>query len=244
MRRTAQLLLLALLGTALLYISLFDDLYLRYVKESLRPLLIVSGILLLLLALAGARAPGAGHEHHGHDHAHLPRVAWLLFLPALALLFHTPPPLGSFTAARDTAKPAAQPRPAERALQFAELPAADPVPMGLGDFTLYAQQDRKKNLQGRTVQLTGFATPGKADTWQLTRLLIACCAADSQSVKVEMHGAPAPPADTWVTVTGTWHPRGTLGTRTAANALDITDLQRIPQPPSPYTDTAPRPPGA
>ena len=101
------------------------------------------------------------------------------------------------------------------------------------------QQDDDRALEGRTVQLTGFVTPDKNGTWDLTRLLVACCAADAQSLTVAMHGVKAPPADTWVKVTGTWHPQGTLGTPSAALALDVTSLQRIPQPPSPYLDRAP-----
>ncbi|MFG3101035.1 hypothetical protein ACGFZL_10995 [Streptomyces sp. NPDC048182] len=37
----------------------------------------------------------------------------------------------------------------------------------------------------------------------MTRLRVTCCAADATAVKAE-----APEADTWVTVTGSWHPRG------------------------------------
>ncbi|WP_436846986.1 TIGR03943 family putative permease subunit [Streptomyces atratus] len=72
-----------------------------------------------------------------------------------------------------------------------------------------------------------------------TRLLVSCCAADSQSLTVTMHGVKASRADTWVKVTGTWHPRGALGTTSAALALDIATIQRIPEPPIPYIDGAP-----
>jgi hypothetical protein len=59
-------------------------------------------------------------------------------------------------------------------------------------------------MKGRTVQLTGFVTPGSAGTWYLSRLVVTCCAADAQVLKIEMHGTTAPPADAWVTVTGRW----------------------------------------
>lgn len=54
MRRLAQTALLALIGAGLLHTALFTDLYLRYVKEGLRPVLIASGVVLLLLAAVNA----------------------------------------------------------------------------------------------------------------------------------------------------------------------------------------------
>jgi len=55
--RDVQSALLVLIGGAVLRISL-DDTYLRYVKEGLRPFLIVAGACLLLLGLVGAWADG------------------------------------------------------------------------------------------------------------------------------------------------------------------------------------------
>ncbi|PAK25269.1 hypothetical protein CJD44_17375 [Streptomyces sp. alain-838] len=47
--------------------------------------------------------------------------------------------------------------------------------------------------------------------------------------------ASAPPADTWVTVTGTWHPEGALGSDAAwPPVLDATDVRRVEQPANPY----------
>jgi hypothetical protein len=88
-KRTAQVLLLVLTGLGLLHTALFTDLYLRYVKEGLRPLLIISGALLLLLGLAHAALDrGSADEEkttttattpgndpdmsHGHDHSTAP----------------------------------------------------------------------------------------------------------------------------------------------------------------------------
>ncbi|QOV42278.1 TIGR03943 family protein [Streptomyces chromofuscus] len=315
MKRPLQITLLALSGLGVLHASLFSDLYLRYVKEGMRPLLIGSGLLLLGLAVAeawwgrkdaeqpeeaeggkGGRA-GNGHERHagfedgherhagfedgherhagfedgherhagfedgherhagfedgherhagfedgherhaghGHDHSHTPKVAWLLFLPALSLLLYAPPALGAFTASRETPKAVAEED------HFDPLPATSPLPITLTDFTQRVQQDRERAIEGRTVQMTGFVTPaGDGDGWYLTRLMLSCCAADAQSVKVRIHGVQAPPADTWVTLTGTWHPSGTLGTKSAAAALDAHTLKKIPKPTNGYTDALP-----
>ncbi|GAA3154406.1 TIGR03943 family protein [Streptomyces rameus] len=279
MRRPVQTLLLALTGSGLLHVALFTDTYLRYVKAGLRPLLIVSGVVLLLLGLAaavtrGGRRPASGdgdgeehargngrvlaadhaqphdhphgqgdahgHDHgqgdaHGHDHTGTPRIAWLLFLPAFSLLCYAPPALGAYTAARANNKPVAVQKK-----EFAPLPGTSPVPLTLTDFTRRVQQDRSRAVQGRTVRLTGFVTPAGDDGgWYLTRIIFSCCAADSQTVKVRVYGREAPPADTWLAVTGTWHPHGSLGTRSAEPALDVRDARPVAQPVNAYTDDLP-----
>ncbi|WP_405875462.1 MULTISPECIES: TIGR03943 family putative permease subunit [unclassified Streptomyces] len=238
MKRHVQVLLLVLTGLGLLHAALFSDLYLRYVKEGLRPVLIASGVLLLLLGMAGAaldRAEPEDHGHaHGHDHSTVPRIAWLLFLPALSLLLHAPPALGAYTAAR------ANNKAVQKEQRFDPLPATTPVPMTLTDFTARVQQDPEQAIKGRNVRMTGFVTPaGQGAGWYLTRIIFTCCAADSQSVKVRMYGTPVLPANTWVAVTGTWHPRGTLGTKSATAALDIHRTERINPPVNAYTDDLP-----
>ncbi|ANP55306.1 putative repeat protein (TIGR03943 family) [Streptomyces griseochromogenes] len=239
MRRFVQALLLVLCGLGLLQVSLFTELYLRYVKEGMRPLLIASGAVLLLLGLASAvldkRQEKEG-EGHGHDHSGLPRVAWLLLLPALSLLCYAPPALGAYTASRQPPKAVAEQS------DFDPLPATSPVPMTLSDFTSRVRQDRRQDIKGRGIRMTGFVTPGgPAGSWDLTRVILNCCAADAQSVKVRIHGGPALPANTWVTVTGTWHAAGKLGTGSAAVALDARTVQKVARPVNGYQDALPLP---
>ncbi|WP_019069565.1 TIGR03943 family putative permease subunit [Streptomyces hokutonensis] len=237
MKRTAQIALLILTGLGLLHTALFTDLYLRYVKEGLRPLLIVSGVLLLLLGLAHAafdHDTGAKEDHdHGHDHSTAPRIAWLLFLPALSLLLYAPPALGAYTAAHAGSETVKQQK------GFAALPATSPLPMTLTDFTTRVQQDKERAIRGRTVEMTGFVTPGQGGAWDLTRIIFTCCAADAQTVKIRMYGTPAPPANTWLAVTGTWHTQGALGTKSAAAALDVHGTRPIAQPVNAFTDDLP-----
>ncbi|MFI6405717.1 TIGR03943 family putative permease subunit [Streptomyces sp. NPDC050548] len=246
MRRPLQVTLLVLSGLGLLHASLFTDLCLRYVKPSMRPLLIVSGFLLILLGIAEAwsrRRPDtdsdhieASDEHAGHNHSKVPRVAWLLFLPALSLLFYAPPALGAYTASH------AAPKAVPQQDSFDPLPAASPLPMTLTDFTTRVQQDRKGTIKGRTVQMTGFVTPDSGSTsWDLTRIMISCCAADAQSIKVRVYGIPALAANTWVTITGTWHAGGTLGTSSAPAALDGVTVEKVAKPVNAYQDALPFP---
>ncbi|MEV7499610.1 TIGR03943 family protein [Streptomyces sp. NPDC093018] len=271
MRRLLQSLLLKLTGLGLLRITLFSDTYLRYVKPGLRPVLIASGVVLLLLGVAAAFSrPGkgghahddheghahdeghvhdghegqdGGHEgHDGHDHSGTPKIAWLLALPALSLLLFAPPALGAYTAARSGAEPVAVQKKG-----FGPLPATSPLPLTLTDFTKRVQQDRSRAIQGRTVRLTGFVTPdASGDGWYLTRIIFSCCAADSQTVKIHVYGsgsAEPPAADTWLAVTGTWHPAGTLGTTSAPAALDARLTTPIAQPINAFTDDLPITPG-
>ncbi|CBG73257.1 MULTISPECIES: TIGR03943 family putative permease subunit [Streptomyces] len=191
------------------------------------------------------RSHDHGHDNdHGHDHSAPPRVAWLLFLPALSLLLYAPPAIGAYTASREPPKAVTVTGEGD----FDPLPKTSPLPMTLTDFTRRVQQDRARAIDGRTVQLTGFVSPdketagGKGDGgWYLTRVIFSCCAADAQFVKVRVHDTPAPPADTWVTLTGTWHRAGTLGTGSAAAALDAHGIKKVPRPYNDYTDGLPAP---
>ncbi|ONI54801.1 MULTISPECIES: TIGR03943 family putative permease subunit [unclassified Streptomyces] len=251
MKRFPQAILLVLSGTGLLHISLLTDLYLRYVKEWMRPMLIASGVLLLVLGVADAwsqRRPGAArdrgergthedHDGHPHDHSGVPRAAWLLLLPALSMLLYAPPALGAYTASRQTSKPVAVQQD-----DFEPLPAISPLPLTLGDFTTRVRQDPEQAVKGRTIEMTGFVTPVERDEgWDLTRLLINCCSADAQAVKVRIHGGEIPPADTWVTVVGTWHSDGTLGTSSAAVALDARTVRKVDRPADWYRDALVQP---
>ncbi|MYW00315.1 TIGR03943 family protein [Streptomyces sp. SID3343] len=280
MRRDVQAVVLILIGGALLRISL-TDMYLRYVKEGLRPALIAAGVILFLVGLIAAvrdgiqrrdeatevaratasdgggspgddgahdgghedrpghlETPDGGHDRahddgHGHDHASGPRAAWLLCLPVLALFLIAPPALGSYTASRSdnvVAKPAA----ASSDAGFPALPPGDPLPMTLADFLIRSVWDTAAPLKDRNVQLTGFVTPGRNGGWYVTRMVISCCAADAFARKVEVHGAPAPPADSWVQVTGKWLPNGQLQSDDAMPALTATTVERIPEPKDTY----------
>lgn len=244
-RRYGSPLLLALMGAAILRISLFSELYLRYVQAGLRPYLVVSGVVLVLLgavmavmAVVRRSAPDDDDEHDEHDghgeegHHHGPRIAWLLTLPALALLLFPPPALGSYSADREAARRAAQ-----GVGTFPALEAGDPVELTLAEFSSRAIYDSGRSLKGRTVRMTGFVTHGDGDdgTWYVARLLVTCCAADATTNKAEVRGDDAPPVDTWVTVTGTWHPEGEPGTDAAWPAvLDVTSVKRVKQPADPY----------
>jgi uncharacterized repeat protein (TIGR03943 family) len=175
----------------------------------------------------------AEHEGHGHDHAHGPRVAWLMSLPVFAIFLIAPPALGSYAAAREDTPP-----PPPRTLDaYAPLSGADPAEMSIGEFLGRAWGDQNRSLEGKQVKLTGFVSPSKKKgQWYVTRMQLACCAADAFALKVAVLDAPAPPRDTWVEVTGTWVPpkddKIPLGT--VAPELTATDVREVNAPSEPY----------
>ena len=243
MRRDVQAVILILVGGAILRISVGDT-FLNYVKESMRPWLLLSGgtlvvlgVLALIDVIRRARRgetteepdPHDPVDDEGHSHVHGPRAAWLLLLPVFAIFLIAPPALGAFAAARDTTN-AVPPAEAKAPPQ----PPGDPVDVTVADYVGRAVWDSGLTLEGRRVQMTGFVTPNPDGGWWLTRLALACCAADAIASKIQAVDAPDLPADTWVTVTGTWIPGGGTKSSTAIPLVQVEDLVEVPQPKNPY----------
>ncbi|MFM7211930.1 MAG: TIGR03943 family putative permease subunit [Actinomycetota bacterium] len=242
MRRDVQAVILILVGGAVLRISIGNT-FLNYVKDVMKPWLIATGAILVLLgvlALIDVLRKGRAiddetphdepHEHdEGHGHAHGPRAAWLLLLPVLAIFLIAPPALGAYAAARDTTN-AVQPRQASAP----PLPAGDPVTITVSDYVGRAVWDDGRTLEGRNVQMTGFVTPNPEGGWWLTRLALACCAADALASKIQVLDTDDLPANTWVTVTGTWVAGGGTKSATAIPLIRVSDLVEVAQPTNPY----------
>lgn len=209
MNRQAQAVVMLLLGGAVLKISL-GDLYLRYVKEGLRPFLIAAGALLIVAAVMTLwheyRSP-ADHDHdhdddHGHDHgARGPLVGWLIIAPVLGLLLVAPPAMGAFAAGQaGTALSTA----AES--DYPPLPPGDVVGVTMLDYASRAVFDKGKSLGDRKVKLVGFLVTGTDGNQVLARMILSCCAADARPIKVGFagNGPTGLPDDSWVEVVGTY----------------------------------------
>ncbi|MCD7443579.1 TIGR03943 family protein [Streptomyces lincolnensis] len=206
MSRQAQAAVLFLLGASLLHAG-FTDLYLRYVKVGLRPMLLASGVVLIAAALATvwyewrARKAAPRHAEDGHGHRE-PRVSWLLVLPLFALILVAPPALGSYSALR-TGTALQQP------YGYADLPPEGALRLSLVDYAGRAVYDHGRTLKGRQIKVAGFVALDKAGTPYLVRMALNCCAADAQPVKVGLTGRipPVLQPDTWLEVTGTYTAR-------------------------------------
>ena len=252
MNKQAQAVIMLLFGGAILKASL-SDLYLRYVKEGLRPFLIAAGVLLVAAAALtlwyDLRGRSTAHSHgadandghgddgqgdDGHGHAHEPRVGWLLILPVLGLLLVAPPALGSYAAGQAGTVLTAQNSESD----YPALPAGDPVDVGLLDYASRAVFDGGKSLTGRNLRLTGFITPGPDGQLMLARMVMSCCAADGRPIKVGLAGdAPTGvAADTWVQVVGGWTARIEKDPVNQAEVpyLEVRSWQEVPAPKQQY----------
>lgn len=226
MSREAQAIVLFLLGGGLCWAA-FTDLSLRYVRPELRPLLVIAGVVLIAAAVATAwyEWRKKGHTHAEH------RVSRLMLLPLFALLLVAPPALGSYTAVRTGT--ALQPPPV-----LTPLSAEDPLPLALNDYAARAVYDDRHELAGRQVVVTGFISADADGEPYLTRMVLNCCAADAQPIKIGLAGqVPAIlQPDTWFEVTGTFVDRQS---RDPVNDgpipyIDITRAVPVPAPSEPY----------
>ena len=244
MNKLTQAVIMLLLGGSILKATL-TDVFLRYVKAGLRPYLLVAGVLLVAAAVmtiwyelrSGATTP-AGDEHgddHGDDHGHAhhePRVGWLLILPVIGLLLITPPALGSYAAGQAGAVTLSSDS------DYPPLPAGNPAQIGLLDYASRAIFGGGKSLSGRTLELSGFITPGPDGHPMLARIVLTCCAADGRPIKVGLAGTTtvdAPP-DSWVQVIGVYSTQ--VGkdpvNQTDVAYVEVKSWQEISEPKQPY----------
>ncbi|KMS90018.1 TIGR03943 family putative permease subunit [Streptomyces sp. NRRL WC-3725] len=231
MNRQAQAAVLFLLGGALLHAGA-TDLYLRYVKAGLRPLLLASGAVLIAAALATAwYERRRDRERHPHPE---PRVAWLLLLPLLALILIAPPALGSYSALRSGTA-------LQKPYGYGPLPAGDPVPLSVVDYASRAAYGHGRSLHGRAVRVTGFLALDHAGRPYLVRMALNCCAADAQPVKIALTGAlpPVLRPDAWLEVTGTYAPGLTHDPVNDGPVpyLKVTSTCPVTAPRDPYDET-------
>lgn len=221
-----------LVGAAVLHAGT-TDLYLRYVKAGLRPLLLVAGLVLIVAALATVwyeRRQARSTQDTGHTHRE-PRVAWLLVLPLLALVLVTPPALDSYSGMRAGT---ALPKP----FAFPALPAGNPLPLPLSDYAGRAVYDQGRSLSGRTMTITGFVAFDRNGSVYLIRMFLSCCAADAQPVKIGLSGRipPVLQPDAWLEITGTYTGKQAKDPINDGIIpyIDVTQARSVPAPSDPY----------
>lgn len=201
----------------LLRLGLTDD-HLLFVKASMGRWLVLAGGVLLVLAVsqfrlalrAGGDRAGSESEHdgHSHDHDHLHDrgdgwISYLLVLPVLAVFVVPLAPLGSYAIAGQSARQL--PAPAQTDYPPPPEPTDGAIELTLTEFTYRVDYDEERQIEGQPVRLTGFVADPTGDEFLLTRFALSCCAADGLPVQVRVKGV-SPPADTWVSVVGTWVP--------------------------------------
>ncbi|MFH8465414.1 TIGR03943 family putative permease subunit [Streptomyces sp. NPDC017991] len=237
MNRQAQAAVLFLTGGAILHAGL-TDLYLRYVKAGLRPLLLAAGVVLIATAIATVwyerrdRRNRAQREVHPHRE---PGIAWLMTLPLLALVLVAPPALGSYSAMRTGTALQKQP------WGFADLPEGDTVRLSLVDYAGRAAYDHGRSLDNRRIRTAGFLAVGSDGTPYLVRMALSCCAADAQPVKIGLtgHTPTVLRPDTWLEVTGTYTEKRTKDpvNEGVIPFLNVTEAKPIKAPRDPYDES-------
>ncbi|WP_141206126.1 TIGR03943 family putative permease subunit [Streptomyces griseorubiginosus] len=264
MNRQAQSAILFVLGAALLHAGL-TDLYLRYVKAGLRPLVLAAGVVLIVTAVATAwyewradvkrkRPHGVEpHEEGGHgeepqgegahgeeaheEGAHVHREPRVSWLLVLPLfaLILVAPPALGSYSAMRTGTALQQ------AYGYQKLPASGPLRLGLADYAGRAVYEHGKGLTGRPITITGFVALDHSGAPYLVRMALNCCAADAQPVKIGLTGQVPPvlKPDGWLQVTGTYTARRT---KDAVNGgpipyLRVTAAKPVPTPSDPYDET-------
>ncbi|MGW7208684.1 TIGR03943 family putative permease subunit [Streptomyces sp. NPDC054837] len=230
MNRHAQSAVMFLLGATLLHAG-STDLYLRYVKAGLRPLLLLSGVVLIAAAVATLwYERRAGQAEHHHE----PRISWLLALPVLALVLVAPPALGSYSAMRTGTA-------LQQAYGYDDLPAEGPLRLGVADYAGRAVYDHGRSLKNREIKVTGFVALDRAGHPYLVRMALNCCAADAQPVKVALTGTipPVLRPDAWLEVTGTYTPQRTEDpvNNGPIPYLKVTSSRPVTAPADPYDET-------
>ncbi|MDF0528341.1 TIGR03943 family protein [Tsukamurella sp. 8F] len=199
MSTRAQNLLLLLFGSAVL-LAAGTGTYLNYVRPVMFWFLLASGLVICLLAVSGMAEdvrsmqvedwndpdPGDSPADHGHPHGHAhgaTRVAWVLVVPVLLLLFAAPPPLGADAASTVSVASA---EPADMRA-FPPLPSGAAPAMSLFDFQDRAVSDSTGALDHRDVTLTGFVQR-RGSQVLMGRLMIWCCVADARTILVSLQG--------------------------------------------------------
>ncbi|MFN8038342.1 MAG: TIGR03943 family protein [Acidimicrobiales bacterium] len=271
MRPADRPLLVASLGLLALWAGGTDAIY-RFLRPSMRPWLLLAGVVLLVLAAvtgwatwrdhrepsgAGEDGPDADLDHtpaaadrpgggEGHDpHAHRPsKIGWLLLAPVVVAVALDPLPLGAASASRAGSVNRASVGPFDLAtyLRTNSLAGQAP-PLSQGHFMAAADDPAQRDLLAATpVRLTGFvASTSGPGRFQLSRLVIGCCAGDAVPILVDVHadGLAVPPVDTWVEVEGRFDPAATDQAtaeqqRAVPPVVDATAVRTIDPPVEPY----------
>ncbi|MEV8606084.1 TIGR03943 family protein [Streptomyces griseoviridis] len=264
MNRQAQAAVLFLTGAALLHAGC-TDLYLRYVKAGLRPMLLLSGAVLIATALATAwyeyragkgagaeggegagkeRGEGAGTEggegagKEARSERPTPhREPRISWLLTLPLfaLILVAPPALGSYSAMRTGTALQQP------YGYNSLPAKGTLDLSVVDYATRAVYGRGRTIEGRRLRIEGFVALDQAGRPYLVRMALNCCAADAQPVKIALTGTipPVLRPDKWLKVTGTYTPRTTKDPVNGGPIpyFEVTDAKPIPTPSDPYDET-------
>lgn len=205
--------------------------YHRYLKPTMAIPLVLTGVFLLGVAFFEllpvvrrvptevATDPPASVDHGQHT----PPVATMLLAPVVVLALLGPPALGSYASQRTAGPPPPPSGP------FEPLPDGDPLGLPLSVYAERSLYGGEAGLEGRRFEMVGFVVPNDDGSWTLTRLKVACCAADNRPYRAFAVDAPEVESDTWVSVTGTHLPAEADLPR-----VRVEEVREVAEPDQPY----------
>lgn len=228
MRRGDAALLLGGVAALTLWLSLTDGM-MRYVRPSMRPWLVASGVFIGLLAVAvgltARRAGGTGSDPHpsGHGRRGPWLVGWLVALPVVVAVAIAPGALGAYTVRQSSWGVPAIDFDLDRHLRTRSFGGQTPE-LQVHEFLVAANGDaaEQRLLSGTDVRLIGFvvapddgANRGPGGGFFLGRLMIGCCAGDAIGLAIDVRGDDGPVLadETWVEVTGRYDRPATAAAR-------------------------------
>ena len=124
-----------------------------------------------------------------------------------------------------------------RGMDFPALPSGTDPQLAMKQLVLRALYDNQQSVSKTPVTVTGFiadAGTGQDGGYTIARVVISCCAADANPMRVHVAGAAPYPANTWVNAVVQAEP----GTGTMANdyvpSVSVKSIQQTSQPSDPY----------
>ncbi|WP_019925889.1 TIGR03943 family putative permease subunit [Nocardia sp. BMG111209] len=190
--------------------------------------------------IAAEQDPSLDEDEHGHSD----RPHWLLLAPIAALLIVVPPALGAGSVQSGTTAQASVGQPGatdDGKYDFGPLPAGSAPTVRMYDLIDRASYDSSGALDDHDVTVVGFIvrtaadgaprTDGSRGGVDLARLVITCCVADAQTMRIHLAGDfPLPADDTWVSVRGRVQPDSAVPQTRMTPTLTVADLHAIPAP--------------
>jgi uncharacterized repeat protein (TIGR03943 family) len=210
------------------------DAMLKYLKASMRPWLLLCG---LVLVVFGVYSLARSRNEHAHEHVHRSRSGWLLIVPIVVVLAFGAQSLGAFAASRSGTQ---LPEYSFDIAAYASSTGQSRPALKLSDIEegVRAKANREF-LATHDVVLIGFVTRPVAfgpGTFVLTRFLLSCCAADAIAINLAIVGARAVPGpNQWVKVTAHLEPRPqVVGLDGGMPVLRADAIRRVHAPSGPY----------
>lgn len=122
-------------------------------------------------------------------------------------------------------------------MPFPDLPAGQNPHIGLKDFVLRAIYDGADSVSKNQVTVTGFIAPagdGYSGGYSIARLVISCCAADANPMRIHVDGDPQFPVNTWVTAVVKAVPMTADEDNDYVPAVELVSVTQTTQPEDPY----------